>query len=79
MKVDTILNVGIIVLGIILIISLFITSKSDCDACKFKLSGKTINFKTFIGLYQDNCLPQTTYIGMYKQPTLNLSNPSNQS
>ena len=75
-KVDAILNWIIILLGIILIITLFVIPKDHCDTCNF--NEKT--GKEWFNGYEKKCLQKYSY-GQNNPnvPTLNLSSLSIQS
>ena len=76
LNLDEALTLLIILLGIILVASIFLTPKDDCDTCSFE----GVKAKNWFQGYSKRCLQE---YGINQKnpniPTLNLSNLSTQS
>jgi len=63
-NIETILNWIIILLGIILVVTIFVIPKNDCDVCNFD----GLNGKQFFEQYSKECLQ--TYSNFQDNPNL---------
>jgi hypothetical protein len=67
LNIETILNWIIILLGIVLVVTIFVIPKNDCDVCNFD----GLNGKQFFERYSKECLQ--TYSNFQDNPNIKIS------